>query len=156
MRKLLCKNAYYVVKAVVYYSISVREKAGLAFYETPTTEFRRLSTKLSSSSKVDRFLAGASISQRTHKIVCLVYRAGISWNGGAFWHTSKRKTGPLTDLRKTYWNLCKIFKISIINFNFNFYTYRHFTDLIKSLNFNRFWPRYLWNVCKISNFLEIL
>ena len=56
---------------MVYYSISAREKAGLAFYETPTTEFPRLSTKLSSSSKVDRFLAGASISQRTHQIVCL-------------------------------------------------------------------------------------
>ena len=72
MGKLVCKNAHYVVKAVVHCSISVREKAGLAFYETPTTEFPRLSTKLSSSSKVHRSWAGALISQRTHQIVSLI------------------------------------------------------------------------------------
>ena len=71
-----------MVKAVVHCLISVNEKADLAFYDTPTTEFPRLSTKLSSSSKVHRFLAGALRSKITHQIVCPLYdvSSDLKWN----------------------------------------------------------------------------
>ena len=50
----MCKNAHICGKDVVYCSIFVMEEAFLAFFETRTTELSRVSTKLSSSSKVDR------------------------------------------------------------------------------------------------------
>ena len=50
------KILMYEVNAVVHCSMSEMEEAVFDFLETRTTELSRVSTKLSSSSKVERFL----------------------------------------------------------------------------------------------------
>ena len=78
------------MKAVVHCSMSVIEVDVLALFETRTTELSKVSTRLSSSFKADRFLGGSlDNSKNAPDCISFTYCAGISWNGAACW-TSDR------------------------------------------------------------------
>ena len=70
--------------------MSVIEVDVLAFFETRTTELSKVSTRLSSSFKAERFL-GRSLDNSKNSLDCISFTccAGISWNGAACWASDR-------------------------------------------------------------------